>query len=266
LAAIGLAVFGASAASASTVSFSADIFSPPGSETSVPWSTSVLLPRFDQTDPNPGFKFQLDSVKITLAWTATGNVTVNNNDTVATHGFTAGTASIPLSILGPDGTPLAVTAVAGPFGSATSTPNSSFDPNTLVTSTPGAFGQDVPKAKNFCPPGPCVVPGSATYNGISGASSTFTFVNPLNLATYEGFGNVNLSFGASAQGGTYGGTEVGGSGHLFFGGTATAGGVVTVLYTYSEVLSGVPEPGVSLLVGGGLMALAFIARKRVRRA
>jgi len=261
--ALVLLVIGASLLSASTISYSVNIFMPPGTEMNAPWTQTVQLPRFDTSGAPPGQTYVLDFAVLTLNWTSTGSVDVQNTDVNSSHAFTNATSAIPLSVTGPAGLTVNTTAIAGPINSASSTP-------TFTSNPPIVFGMPVPQAflvtnaSPYCTPShPCTVNGENDYSGLHGSGSANNTVVGGGLPTYQGLGNVMLTFTVSAGGGSYGGTEVGGGGHLFFGGTASAGGVVSILYAYHAVA--VPEPVSLFLVGGGLIGLAVVLRRKTHK-
>jgi hypothetical protein len=92
-------------------------------------------------------------------------------------------------------------------------------------------------------------------------SSNNTVIGP-GLAFYQGLGASTLTFDVSAGNGTYGGTESGGSGHLFFGGSSVVGGSIAVTYDYAEVAAGVPEPGTFVMFGSALLGVGYFVRRR----
>jgi hypothetical protein len=233
-------VLGGSLANASSITWYNNIFytpdspsaatnSPQGAPTlyATPFSTTVSIPRFDETIPgDPSHINQLTSVQIVIDWAVNATIGVFDFDTV-NHSFTNATAAIPISIVGPDGTTVFATGTGGPLSGTTSNPMG-------VTNFPGATGT-----------------GSAN-NTVIGAG----------LTQYEGFGSSNLNFAFAALSGTYGGTETGGSGHLFFGGTANAGASVRVTYNYET--TAVPEPVGFLTLGPALIGLGFLLRRRTK--
>lgn len=244
-------------ASAATITWYNNIFSSPdptngpasnsplGPPTAytAPFSTTVEIPKFDQTSPNAGMHYVLNSVTIVMTWLTTGNVTVQNNDTTSSHEFTNATSSVPLSIFGPAGVTINGTALAGPANGSVAAANQViFDP--------------------FCPaPTGCTVNSQTTISGLTGNGSSNNTVIGGALAAYQGFGSAVLSFGSSAGSANFGGTQTGGSGNLFFGGNATVASSITVTYDYSEIANA-PEPGTFGAIGSGLAALAFYVRRR----
>jgi hypothetical protein len=180
----------------------------------------------------------------------TGEVDVINIDNNATHHFTGATSSVPLTVTGPGSLSVTATAVAGAIGSATSTPTT--ESRNGIPIVP-AWGDPVPKLL-----------GQNTYQGLPGSGSSSS--SPGNLAAYSGAGYVLLSFNAAAGGGTYGGTEVGGSGHLFFGGNAAAGGDVKITYTYHQEQQAIPEPETLFLVGSALIGVSVMFQRKRRKA
>jgi len=116
-----------------------------------------------------------------------------------------------------------------------------------------------------------VAHGTTTFTGTGTDTETGSFFNTdgswaTEMSPYTGSGSV--TFTLSTAGGTNNGTLS--AGVTIPTNTAqinalTDGLEVAYTYTYSEtVTSGVPEPVTMLLVGSGLLGLAF-ARKRVRR-
>jgi len=97
---------------------------------------------------------------------------------------------------------------------------------------------------------------STPFSGLSSAVGTDT-----NLSFYETGGLVTLVgdgelFSAYGQGG------MGSAGELSFGGDGTIGGELTVTYDYTTPDGSAPEPATMALLGGGLIGLAAIIRRR----
>src|SRR5262249_19213848 len=153
--------------------------------------------------------------------------------------------------------------------SSTVTPTSAFAPQTgshAVTA-----GMPVPPAGKItqfpCIPF-CVVNGDVQYQGATstgkGSSGVLTDPKILKAYSYTGIpktttfdAEVTTSEGESS----YTGTTTA-SGFLLWGGYAIAGGVVGVQYTYS--VPTVPEPMTMMLVGGAIVGLGVLMRKRQR--
>src|ERR1043165_2238346 len=120
---VAVLTLGCSLASASTITWYNNIFvpgasggatnAPQGTPTQypAPFSTTVEIPKFDQTGLTPNTSFQLSSVQIVLNWAITGTVTVINIDTTSPHTFSA-VAQTPLSLVGPDSTTVNATAIS----------------------------------------------------------------------------------------------------------------------------------------------------------
>ena len=84
------------------------------------------------------------------------------------------------------------------------------------------------------------------------------FVPNGNLGSYSGLGAGTFTLNALVAGGTFSGTQDGGDPHLFFGGSETVSGNVTVTYTYDTP---VPDGGLTaMLLGMGMLALGSVRR------
>jgi hypothetical protein len=101
-------------------------------------------------------------------------------------------------------------------------------------------------------------PGTNTYNPstVTGSSSSPEITS--GLAIYNTGPTVTLN--ASVSGGSFSGTETSGSGDLFFGGSGSVSGAVTLTYFYTVV----PEPSSMILLGvGGVVGI--FGRRAIRR-
>src|SRR5689334_9605144 len=88
-----LLALGVSFACASTIPYSADIFSPPGSELPIN-AVTLNLQTFDTTLGT------LTGVQIFVYWSDTSTITVANTDDLNAHSFSGATASVPLTLSG----------------------------------------------------------------------------------------------------------------------------------------------------------------------
>jgi len=205
----------------------------------VPYSYNFNLPKFN-TDWGT-----LTGITLSTQATGTGEVSVANVLPSA-QTFTNATSSAPLSISGPGGVHLNLTATASV--AAGSIPAAQVIWGTpMGSSTPGYFP----------------VPGFFLQNGLPLTGSNSITINSSNFGAYEGAGFSTATFTANAGRGIYQGTSVPG---VFFGGDVDAGGEVTI--TYDLIPSDVypaPEPGFGLL-GGGLLGLTFLVRRVRARA
>jgi hypothetical protein len=163
------------------------------------------------------------SVTITETSTVTGFVNIVNINPVA-EAFTNATAAVPVSLTGPAGLNITVTAT-----------------------TPAQSGTI---AANTINP-PLSLPGQALT-----VAATTTLTTPGALAPYIGTGANSLAFLFSAGTGTYTGSAVFG---VFFGGSASADANITITYTFQPV----PEPAsVALLGFGGVFGLVAVRKAR----
>jgi len=145
-----------------------------------------------------------------------------DNITSSSLAFTNAFSSVPTTGTGPGGLSLAVTATAN-VASGTAAPG--------LNSYPGTTDM---------------------------ASSTSVYTGP--FGPYEGPGVTFQTLTFAAGDGTFGGT--GGPGSLFFGGTALAGGYISVTYTYTP--AAIPEPSSMALLGIGMVGF-FTYRRLFKR-
>jgi hypothetical protein len=245
LAAAALAVTGT--ASAMSISYSVDIFAG-GAQQAVPFSQTVTLQKFDTMG---GYR-TLNSVTILLSWAASGVIEVSNNDNTGTpnhlpisHDFTNAKITVPLSITAPTAS-IPVNVVLGPASGTAA----------------GATWFTLPSGPMCLAPAGCYFPTVTTVTGLVASSTTpvSTSVDPANFGLYEGIGGATFDLTAASTGAAYAGsTDGAGTGHLSFGGTAMAGGTVTVLYDYS---GDVPEPLTFVMVGTALVGIGFFTRRK----
>lgn len=166
----------------------------------------------------------LTGVAITVNATIVGDVQIFNNS-AGNLPFTNAFTSIPVEATGPAGAVASTTAVAN---LASGIANGPFQ----VTSFPGTL---------------------ATATGSA---------SPLSFAPYVGSGNFSATLSSTASNASSGGT--GGGGKLFFGGTAQAGGSISVTYTFTP--NPVPEPASMSLLGIGMAGLVAFRRYFQRSA
>jgi hypothetical protein len=110
--------------------------------------------------------------------------------------------------------------------------------------------------------GPIIVgPSSSTPFAVPVSGSTSTFVGATSyasfLSTFEGGSTVTVTVSASASGGVIGS----GGGNLGGSVNTSAAGDVVVLYTYTPIVTTVPEPMTAALFGSALLGLGFIRRR-----
>jgi hypothetical protein len=220
---------------------------------------------FDPSAAPAGHIWTLVSAVLSFTWDATADARMQNSDTVE-HGFTDATAStlspITLTASG-DGTTASSTAVVGPFASATSTPTTVHRPVSGDT-TPGTPGQNIPGCEAFFFDPENCVPSYNQYDGLTGSGGSPNYsVNT--LVSYSGNGLV--TFLVHIPGVAYSVSEVGGGSDVQFASgfsSLRVGGTVSILYTYTDqlIVTGVPEPVSSLLVGSALLGIGIAFRKR----
>jgi hypothetical protein len=168
----------------------------------------------------------LNSVTLSLNTSVTAEIDVFNLSGKA-QTFSNATASVPVKITGPDGTNFTVTSVAGPISGSVSS---------LVGITPFI--------------------GNATATGN-------TTVAPANFGNYSGWGGGNLTVTFAGLGGTYSGKA---PSYVFFGGSANAGGTLTLTYNYTKIQP-IPEPGAATFLAAGVLgSVGMVIRRRRKKA
>jgi hypothetical protein len=246
---LAVAVLGSSLANASSITWYNNIFTAPDSPTAAsssplgaptqynsPFSATVSIPTFDASTGNPQTYNQLTSIQIVMNWVSSGSVDVYNIDKNSAHNFTAATSLAPLTITGPDGTVVNTTAITGPSGSGS------------VAAAPAC--------------GPFLCASVTTESGLTGSGTANNTVIGNGLNSYYGNGITTLSFNFTSGDAGYSGTEVGGNGHLAFGGTALDGAGIVVTYNYDTLT--IPEPGSFVMLGSALLGLGLVIRKRIK--
>jgi len=173
----------------------------------------------------------LTSITIELATTGTANVTVGNSDSNP-HNFTNAFVTLPLT-------------VSGPPGSTTL-----LSENLTANIASGVAN-----------------PGNNTFPGVPATNDITNSIPSADFSSYETppNGGTFIITVASASA-TSGGTEVGGSGDLGFGGNGNASGTVTLVYNYQGPV-GTPEPGTwALLFASGSISVLELRRRRARKS
>lgn len=233
--------------------------SPLYSTTANGFTTTVILPKFDQTGPSPGQYYVLDSVQIMLGWAAQGVVNVQNGTTNNLN-FTSAYSAVPLHIDGPAALGIDVEAKSNTVaGSATAGHYFSVPVPDQATCL-GIGGMWNQPAPGMCQFTSFVVPQTTS---VASGLKTGVAASPLlttNLGQYQGFGYQTMSFDVIGDIGQYTGSSVPG---LSFAGSANAGGVLEVVYTAH--LASAPEPTTMALVGGALLFVG-ISRRKLKKA
>jgi len=213
------------AAPAATLEYNVSLFD--GDLHTILWPDNVTLtvPKFN----GPG---TLQSVDFELTGSATGTLKYENISTDAAAGTVSGSIYAEVTLYQPDGSTVIV--VSSPRNTFRDTGVTAFD-------------------------------GTKDYDGDSGADHsvaslindvrTATYTSGPNLALFVGSGNIILPVsalsltGVSSTGGTLESVQ-----------STAAGASLKVTYTYDT--PEVPEPGVFAMVGGGLITLGVVFRRR----
>jgi uncharacterized protein (TIGR03382 family) len=144
------------------------------------------------------------------------------NFTDSNQAFTNATATIPVTLAAPDAITEVAIATAGPIS------------------------------------GTAVI-GSNAFTGLASNANTSQIVPMADWSFYEGVGPMTNTLNASSTSGTYGGSANPG---VFFGGSATAGGTITLTYLYQPAGT-IPEPGATTFLAAGVLgSLGMVLRRR----
>jgi hypothetical protein len=200
-----LAVAGAASAATETFSYTVD-------QSTVPFTQDFTLSGFNTALGT------LTGVTLTLDDSTTAEVQIVSLNSTATP-YTDATATIPVTVTGPDGLTVDATVTAGPVAGTAE-------------------------------------PGLNTVPGVPGSDTDSTNVSSSDFSLYESPGGVPVAYTFDALAGSYTGTSAGG---LFFGGSAVAGGDISVTYTYT---SAVPEAATWALMLVGIGAVGGTMRRR----
>lgn len=103
-----------------------------------------------------------------------------------------------------------------------------------------------------------------TATGTSTSGGTYTGSDFVDYGADSNFYSTNnLSFTSDTSGATFGAT-FNGAGGATAGPNGTAGGILTVTYTYAEASA--PEPATFLMLGSALVGLAWMLKRRRHKA
>jgi hypothetical protein len=241
---------------------------PGGNYTNLPsggTNQGISLPKFDTTIGG-GYGSILTSVQIIADWALQATLTAQNNDPSATHLLYAGDAYADMTVTGPNS--LSVATVHGSLQSGTAT-------NAVIpAATAGSPLHDATYDNNApgCAanhPGGVLIATLCIYNGpqTNGSSSfpggvvttgevdSSILITGLGAFEGAGVGSVNLSFNTPGVG-----VSCNMESQVSCGATGAGGGVVEIIYNYAAIPT--PEPVTIGLVGGALLGLAFLRRRK----
>jgi hypothetical protein len=168
----------------------------------------------------------LGGVTLTLSTSITAEVDIFNS-TGSNQAFTNAEASIPVTLTGPGPTVVNETATAGPFSGTAS-------------------------------------PGFNAFPGLTANASSTVNVLQANWLLYENPpSGLTGTLTATSTNGNYSGSGAGGA--LFFGGSATASGTITLTYLY-QTAGSIPEPGATTFLAAGVLgSLGMVIRRRKKQ-
>jgi len=245
---------------------------------SSPWTQSIAIPQFNSALGN------LTGVELQVSLNITATITFIN--TLWSNGCTGTTfpaagclnpqpvhtpdggqdvasasATIPFTVSGPTGL-VNGTVVAGIPGPVVvpAKANGIFPFLCLGGSVHGSFVDE-----GGCIPGSWPFPQDGMLSIFGLTSNTTTPWTSMGIAGWAGNGFLNLNLNASTQN-----TDCFQNAHegVFVGCGAVVGGDVSVRYTFDDGQAfdngQVPEPGTSMLIGGALLGLGVLRRRKVR--
>lgn len=166
----------------------------------------------------------LTGVEIQLTSTSNATLTIKNNNTTTQR--YSGSASIPVTVSYP------------------------------VYPAPGVLSLTSTATTNTVS-GVIAAGATVTRTGLTGTNGPVNaFVSSNAFSYYIGTGNIGS---LTATAGTA--TASGSGSNIVYGASGSASGNVKIIYTFDTV--SIPEPTALMLIGSGLMGLAFVARRRL---